>query len=314
MQIGYTLSSEEHDPRTLVTNAVRADAEGFDFVSVSDHFHPWVDAQGQSPFVWSTLGAVASSTEWVGIGVGVCCPIMRIHPAIVAHAAATVSALSGGRFFLGVGTGELLNEHVLGQPWPRIETRRGMLLEAVEVIRRLWTGTEVSFDGDHFSVENARLYTLPDGEIPIVMSAFGSEAAEAAAASGCGLWTTAPDEDVVTTYLRGGGRGEIVGQLRLCWADDANQAIDTVHEVWPTAGLQGQLSQELATPGLFEAACATVRREDIDPSLCGPDPQPVLDALAQYEDAGYTKVHLHQVGADQEGFFRFWRDELRPKL
>jgi G6PDH family F420-dependent oxidoreductase len=315
VRYGYTLSSEEHPPGVLARNARTAEDRGFDFVSISDHFHPWVDAQGQSPFVWTTLGAVAATTTRIGLGVGVTCPILRVHPAIVAHAAATTATLADGRFFLGLGTGELLNEHVLGQKWPRVEIRREMLAEAIEVIRALWTGEVTDHDGRYFTVENARLYTLPESPPPIVMSAFGPDSARLAAESGCELWCTHPDAEVVGAYRDGGGSGEVIGQVTLCWAADRDTAIDTMHRVWPTAGLGGQLSQELPMPALFEQATAKVSRDDIAAKgLCGPDVQPVVDALAEFAEAGFTAVHLHQVGPDQDGFFDFWSDELRPVL
>ena len=313
MELGYTLSSEEHGAMDLVRHAQRAEEAGFDFLTISDHFHPWVDAQGNSPFVWSTLGGVAATTHRVGVGVGVSCPILRIHPAIVAHAAATTATMFGDRFFLGVGTGELLNEHVLGQRWPRIETRRAMLAEAIDLMRLLWSGDVVDHDGTYFTVENARLYNVPDREVPIVMSAFGPESAQAAAALGCGLWTTGPSKEILDAYREAGGTGPIFGQLSLCWADDREDALDTVQRVWPTAGLSGQLSQELPSPALFEQACATVRREDLAKSvICGADPGPVLEAVDEYRQLGFTRLHFHQIGEDQHAFFDAWRNELQP--
>ena len=178
---GYTLSSEEHGPRDLVRQARRAEEVGFDFLSISDHFHPWVSAQGHSPFVWSVLGAIAQATDRVPVGVGVTCPIQRMHPAVLAQAAATTSLLFEGRFFFGVGTGEALNEHVLGHRWPPAETRRLMLAEAVHVIRQLWTGETIDHHGDFYEVENARLFDPPDQDPPLIVSGFGPNAVELAA-------------------------------------------------------------------------------------------------------------------------------------
>src|SRR5215213_6619023 len=197
---GYTLSSEEHPPQVLVANAERAERAGFDFLSISDHYHPWIREQGQSPFVWSTIGAIAARTSRIRLGVGVTCPIMRIHPAIVAQAAATSACLLEGRFFLGVGTGEALNEHVVGQRWPNIETRREMLSEAVAVMRRLWSGETVDHRGRHYTVENARLFTVPEEPPPVVVSAFGEEAARLAAADGDGIWGTSPQSSLLETF------------------------------------------------------------------------------------------------------------------
>jgi len=312
MQYGYTLSSEEHHPNQLVERAKVAEERGFDFLSISDHFHPWVDAQGHSAFVWSALGGIATVTDRIEVGIGVTCPILRIHPAIVAHAAATTAAMMGDRFFLGIGTGEQLNEHVLGQKWPRIEIRQEMLAEAIDVMRALWTGEVTDFDGLYFDVENARIYTLPDTPPPIVMSAFGTESAKIAAEKDCGLWINKPDRDVVDAYKSAGGTGPVVGQLSLCWAENKDAGVDTVYEQWPTKGLSGQLSQELATPALFEMACETVTRDDIaDGLLAGPDAAAVRDGVAEFADAGFDRLHLHQIGPDQDGFFEFWSKELQ---
>ena len=202
---GYTLSSEEHSPRDLVRHAVRAEEVGFDFLTISDHFHPWIDAQGHSPFVWSVLGAVAHATSRVRVGTGVTCPIVRTPPALVAHAAATTAVMFEGRFFLGVGAGEALNEHVMGQYWPPIEIRHEMLTEALVVMRELWKGETVDFHGTYFTVENARLYDVPDAPIPVVVSAFGPKAAEVAAKEGDGIWMTGPRDDVLDAFEKAKG-------------------------------------------------------------------------------------------------------------
>jgi coenzyme F420-dependent glucose-6-phosphate dehydrogenase len=312
---GYTLSSEEHPPRTLMANAERAEAVGFDFLSISDHYHPWVGEQGQSPFVWSTIGAVAARTSRIRLGVGVNCPILRIHPAIVAHAAATSACLLEGRFFLGVGTGEALNEHVLGQRWPNIETRREMLSEAVAVMRCLWTGDTVDHRGQHYTVENAKLFTVPDEAPPVVFSAFGEEAARLAAAEGDGIWGTSPQADLLEVFEAAGGKGMKVGQLSLCWGPDRDRAVELAHRVWPNTGIPGQLSQDLPTWTHFEQVAALVTPEAIADKLpCGPDPGPIRDAIAAYTDAGYDHVHLHQIGPDQEGFLSMWEREVVPRL
>ena len=315
LEIGYTLSSEEHHPNDLVANAVTAEGLGFEFVSISDHFHPWVNAQPHSPFVWSTLGGVAAATTTIGVGVGVACPILRVHPAIVAQAAATCGAMMEGRFFLGLGTGELLNEHILGQKWPRIETRQRMLAEAIEVIRLLWKGDVCDFDGEFFTVENARIHTLPETLPPLVMSGFGPTSARLAAELDCGLWTTGPNDEVLDAYRDAGGRGDIVGQLSLCWAKSRKAGVATAYEYWPTKGIGGQVSQELPSPALFEQAASAVTQQDIAGSVpCGPDAGPVLEAVEEYRDKGFTRLHLHQMGPDQAGFFNFWEEKIRPQL
>jgi G6PDH family F420-dependent oxidoreductase len=312
---GYTLSSEEHGPRDLVHNAVRAEDAGFDFVSISDHFHPWVRAQGHSPFVWSVLGAIAARTERVRVGVGVTCPIIRIHPAILAHATATTALLFEGRFFFGVGSGEALNEHVLGHRWPPAGVRLAMLEEAVAVIRALWRGKTVDHRGEFYEVENAKLFDPPSEAPPIIVSAFGPKAVELAARIGDGYWGNAPDRELVARYRRNGGAGPRYAQLNLCWAEDAAMARKTVHEVWPNGGLSGQLSQDLPTWTHFEQASDTVTEADATRSIpCGPDVGPVVESVRKYLDAGYDHLYFHQIGSDQDGFFRFWCEELRPSL
>src|SRR5581483_1398934 len=247
-EIGYHLSSEEHRPRDLVRYAVAAEQHGFRFAVVSDHFHPWAEAQGQSPFVWSVIGGIAQATERLRLGTGVTCPIKRMHPAIVAQAAATAADMMPGRFFLGVGTGENLNEHILGDTWPPVGVRREMLDEAVGLIRDLWTGTAVTHDGRHFTVHTARLFTRPDALPPIVVAASGTEAAELAGRIGDGLISTAPDPDVVGAYQGSGGSGPRYGMLHVCWAPDEAQAVKTAHRIWFNAAIPGELGQELPLP------------------------------------------------------------------
>jgi G6PDH family F420-dependent oxidoreductase len=312
---GYTLSSEEHPPADLVRNAQRAEDEGFDFVSISDHYHPWVSRQGHSPFVWSVLGGIAQATTSIELGVGVTCPIMRIHPAVIAQAAATTSLLAEGRFVLGVGTGEALNEHVVGARWPSPEIRLEMLEEAVHVLRQLWEGDTVDHRGRHYEVENARLFDPPAAEIPVIVSGFGPKAVELAGRIGDGLWAHSPDPEVIETYAKAGGDGPRYAQLNLCWGPDPSAARELAHEVWPNAGLAGQLSQDLPTWTHFEQASSTVSVEQATEHVpCGPDVGPVVESVQQFLDAGFDHLYFHQIGPDQDGFFRFWRDELRPAL
>jgi coenzyme F420-dependent glucose-6-phosphate dehydrogenase len=312
---GYTLSSEEHHPNDLVRCAQRAEELGFEFVSISDHFHPWVPEQGHSGFVWSTIGGIAATTERVRVGVGVSCPLIRIHPVIIAQAAATSAAMLGDRFFLGVGTGELLNEHVTGARWPAIDVRRDMLDEAVAVMRRLWTGEDVDFHGRFYEVERARLFTLPAEPPPIVVSAFGAKAAALAARIGDGMWSSSPDPEPLRLYRAQGGRGPAIAQIELCWGEDRDEAVATAHRVWPNSSLPGQLGQEVATPALYAQAVQLVTPAMVAEAIpCGPDPGPVVDAVRAYEEAGYDHLHFHQIGPDQEGFFRFWEKELEPAL
>jgi coenzyme F420-dependent glucose-6-phosphate dehydrogenase len=314
-EYGYALSSEEHPPSDLVRNAKAAEDAGFTFALVSDHYHPWVDAQGHSPFVWSTIGAVAQATDRLVLGTGVTCPMIRIHPAIIAHAAATSAALMPGRFFLGVGSGENLNEHVLGDKWPAADERLEMFEEAIEVIRLLWEGGFQSFRGDFYDVEQARIYTLPDEPPPLAIAASKPLAAELAGRLGDAFIGVAPDAEVVDKFDEAGGSGKPkYGQITACWAESEEAGRKTIAEVWPNAGLKGDLSQELATPVLFEQACELVREEDLESLPAGPDPEPYIEATREYEQAGFTHIYFHQIGRDQEGFFRFWREQLQPRL
>ena len=315
-QIGYTLSSEEHPPTDLVENAVRAEEVGFDFASISDHFHPWISAQGHSPFVWSVLGAIAHATEDLEVGVGVTCPTIRMHPAIHAHAVATVADMFDGRFTFGVGTGENLNEHVLGDRWPEHEVRLEMLEEAMELMDALWEGENTSHHGKHYTVENARLYTVPEEKPPVVVSAFGPRAAKMAAEYGDGLWTVGPQEEVLEAYEEAGGEGPKYAQLDVCYAETEDEAIDTVYEHWPNTALPGELSQELPTPAHFEQATQAVDREDIaeGSTVTSPDPEAHLESIEQAIDVGFDHVYVHQIGPDQGSFFEFYEDEVLPEL
>ncbi|WP_049970815.1 TIGR03557 family F420-dependent LLM class oxidoreductase [Haladaptatus cibarius] len=314
-QLGYTLSSEEHHPNDLVEHATRAEAVGFDFASISDHFHPWISQQGHSPFVWSTLGGVATATDDLPVGVGVTCPIMRIHPVIVAQAAATAATMFEGKFFLGVGTGERLNEHITGEHWPEHPIRLDMLEEAVEIIRKLWQGGQQSYHGDHFTVENARLYTLPDEPPDIVVSAYGPRAAKSAAEISDGFWSVGP-QDVVETFEEAGGSGPKYSQMSVCYAEDEEEAIDTALENWPNTSLPGELAAQLSTPTHFEQTCQMVTREDIAAGsiVTDPDPETHLDNLQQFVDAGYDHVYVHQIGPNQESFFDFYEEEVLPEF
>ena len=313
--LGYSLSCEEHLPNDLVRYARTAEETGFTFALVSDHYHPWIDRQGQSAFVWSVIGAIAHTTERVRLGTGVTCPTMRIHPAIVAQAAATSAAMMPGRFFLGVGTGENLNEHILGDHWPAPDERLEMLEEAVEVMRLLWQGGYQTHRGKHYTVENARIYTLPDEPPPIAVAAAQPQAAELAGRIGDAFVSVSPDEELVQKYKEAGGSGAIYGQLTVCWAASEEEAKRTAHEWWPNAGITGALSQELALPEHFEQASQMVSEDDVAATVvCGPDPKRHLEKIREYEQAGYDHVYVHQVGPDQDGFFAFYEKEILPRL
>jgi len=315
-EIGYTLSSEEHSPTDLVEYARQAERAGFDFCSISDHFHPWVSAQGEAPFVWSALGGVATATDDIDVGVGVSAPIQRFHPAIYAQATATVAAMfEDRRFYAGVGTGENLNEHVLGDRWPEHAVRMEMLEEAVEVIRALWTGGEVSHYGEHYTVENARLFTLPEEPPPVCVSAYGERAARAAADFGDGFWSVGP-RDVVETWEDHGGEGPRFCQLQACVAETEAEAVSTAHELWPNSALPGELSTELATPALFEQATEMVSEDDIREGsiVTDPDPQTHVDAIEAAVDAGYDHVYTMQIGDDQGALLELYEEAVLPSF
>ena len=315
-RLGYTLSSEEHPPLELARFAARAEEAGFEFALVSDHYHPWIDEQGQSPFVWGVLGAISQTTERLVVGTGVTCPTIRIHPALVAQAAATAAALMPDRFFLGVGTGENLNEHILADRWPSADERLEMLEEAIELIRELWQGELVSWRGRYFTVDRARVYTLPDDLPPIAVAAAAPKAARLAGRLGDALVSVAPDEEVVHEFESAGGNGKPrYGQLHVCWAESEEQARETAHRIWPNSALKGDLGQELALPSHFEESTTMVSEDDVaEAVVCGPDPERHRQAIEEYVDAGFDHVYVHQIGPDQEGFIRFYEREILPAL
>jgi coenzyme F420-dependent glucose-6-phosphate dehydrogenase len=316
VELGYALSSEEHDASALVRHARAAEEAGFGFALISDHFHPWIDEQGQSPFVWSVFGGIAATTERLKVGTGVTCPIGRIHPAIIAHAAATVATMMPGRFFLGVGTGEALNEHVIGMRWPAIDERLDMLEESIDLMRTLWSGGFQSVRGEHFRVEQARLYSLPSEPPPVMVAASGDRAAELAGRLGDGLIGTSPSRDTISAFTEAGGEGKPrYGQIAVCWAEDEDDARATAYRWWPNSALKGELTVELPLPRHFEQAVENLSEDDVARTVvCGPDVKRHLDAINEYADAGYDHVYIHQVGPDQEGFLRFYEREVIPAL
>jgi G6PDH family F420-dependent oxidoreductase len=314
VELGYALSSEEHQPNDLVCNARRAEESGFSFALISDHFHPWVDRQGQSPFVWNVIGAIAHVTERLRLGTGVTCPLLRIHPALVAQAAATSAAMMPGRFFLGLGTGENLNEHIIAQRWPSADERRAMLSEAIGLIRQLWQGGMQSFEGCYYHVEDARIYTLPETLPEIMVAASGPAAATLAGEASDGLISTSPKPQLVQAFEAAGGNGKPrFGQLTVCWARDEAQARRTALEYWPTAAVPGELGQELPLPRHFEQAAQNVTEEAIAKAIaCGPDAQRHIAAIREFADAGFDHVYVHQVGPDQQGFLDFYQRDVLP--
>lgn len=316
IKLGYALSSEEHDPNALIENAQIAEQVGFQFLLISDHFHPWVPQQGNSSFVWSVLGGIAHATQQISVGTGVTCPIMRFHPALTAQAAATVAAMMPGRFFLGLGTGEYLNEHIFGDAWPRIETRQEMLAEAIHVIRELWKGEEYSFQGTYYTVRDARIYTLPETLPPIYVAASGPESAELAAEISDGLISTSSGDEVVRAFRKAGGAEKPrYGMVKVCWAGSQEEAQETVKHWWPTSSVSGPLHSDLPTPKHFEDVVEAMGEPRIpEDTILGPNPTPYLRAMQALQENGYDHIYLHQIGPNQEGFFKFFRNELMPLL
>ncbi len=315
MQIGYTLMCEQRGPRELVADAVRAEQTGFDFLVMSDHYHPWLEEQGHSPNAWPTLGAVAQATSTIPFMTYVTCPTLRYHPAVIAQQAATVQLLAEGRFSLGLGAGENLNEHVTGQGWPPADLRHQMLREAIEVIRALWEGGTTNYRGQHFDVESAKLYDLPDVLPPIGVAASGGQSARLAAELGDYLIGTEPKPSLKQDYAAAGGTGTLVGQFPGVYGEDAEAANQLLRDQFRWAALGWKVQSELPGPVAFDAASQFVRNEDMaDVGAWGADPAPWLDKLRAFEEAGYEQVALVQVGPDQEGFCRWFSEVLRPAL
>jgi coenzyme F420-dependent glucose-6-phosphate dehydrogenase len=313
--LGYALSSEEHTPNDLIRNARMAEEAGFEYALISDHYHPWIEQQGHSPFVWSVIGGIAQATQKLRLGTGVTCPTVRIHPAVIAQAAATSAAMMPGRFFFGIGTGEALNEHILGDHWPMADVRLDMLDEAVDIIRLLWSGEEINFWGEFYTVENARLFTLPDELPPIYVAASGSNAAERAGQIADGFITTSPDAELAKLFDQNGAGKPKYGKVTVCWAESEQEALDTVYKIWPVTMIPGPLHADLPTPDHFESVLSLIKKEDLKDKLpLGPDPERHRKAVQEFIDAGYDHVYIHQIGPDQEGFMRFAEKEILPKF
>jgi coenzyme F420-dependent glucose-6-phosphate dehydrogenase len=314
-ELGYKLSSEEQSPNDLVRYARRAEDAGFTFAAISDHFHPWTNKQGHSPFVWNVIGAIAHATTGLKLGTAVTCPTIRMHPALVAQAAATSAAMMPGRFWLGVGSGENLNEHVTGQRWPQTRIRQDMMVEAVEVIRKLFRGGMQSHHGRYYTVENARLFTLDEAP-PIYFAASGDRAAKIAGEHGDGLICVAPSDETVKRFDDAGGAGKPkLAEVNVCWAPTEREAKETALEWWPVAGLGGTLMQELALPSHFEAAAEPLDADEVSETLAvGPDPDVHVANIRKFLDAGFDHVWIHQIGPDQDGFFDFYEKQVLPKV
>lgn len=314
MKIGFFLSCEEYSPQVLLEQAQRAEQAGFTGLWISDHFHPWVDAQGHSPYVWSMIGALSRVTS-LPITTAVTCPTVRTHPAVIAQAAATSAVLTEGRFTLGVGSGEALNEHITGDHWPTAQARLNMLAEAVEIIRQLWTGEDIEYDGEYYTVENARIYTLPDAPPKIYVSGLAPKSTQLAAQIGDGYISTSPDGDLVRLFRDSGGAGKPTGGgTKSCFAPDRDEAVRIAHRLWPTSALAGELSQILPTPAHFEQAAASVTPEMIGEQIaCGPDPEVHRQQARRYQDAGFDELYVAPVGPHYNYMIDMYAKEVLPQ-
>lgn len=313
MKIGYFLSSEQFGPAELLDQARRAEQAGFEALWISDHFHPWNAEQGQSPFVWSVIGALSQVTPDLPITTAVTCPILRIHPVIIAQAVATATLMHPGGFAFGVGTGENLNEHVSGLPWPVVEERQDRLAEAIELLRQLWTGETIDFEGDFYDAVNARIYTLPEEPPPIYVSAFGPQALDAALRTGDGLITM--DPELAGKYRRSEPDKPMQTGVKVCYDRDRDRAVEIAHRLWPNELLPGQLAQELPTPSHIEQAASLVTKEMVSESMpCGPDAAASIEKLDSFRQAGFDEAYVQQIGPDMDGFFAQWREEVLPQF
>ncbi|MFL6114819.1 MAG: LLM class F420-dependent oxidoreductase [Catenulispora sp.] len=317
IQIGYTMMTEQAGPRQLVEDVVRAEQVGFDFSVASDHYFPWVDAQGHAPYVWSVLGAAAQATSRIPLMTYVTCPTMRYHPVVVAQKAATVQLLSEGRFRLGLGSGENLNEHVVGRGWPAASVRQEMLTEAVEIIRQLFGGGYVTHHGAHFDVDAAKLWDLPDDPPPIGLAVSGRRSCALAGRLADVMIAVEPRAELVSAFDDGGGRGKPkVGQIPVCYDADRDRAVARAHEQFGWFGGGWKVNAELPGTAGFAAASRFVRPEDVARSIpCGDDVEDFVAAVRPFAEAGFTEVALVQVGGDGQGPFLDWAEKtLIPAL
>jgi G6PDH family F420-dependent oxidoreductase len=323
-KFGYTMMCEQSPPDQLVQDVQRAEEAGFDFSVISDHYQPWLSSQGHSGYAWSILGAAAQATERIGLMSFVTCPILRYHPAVVAQKAATMQILSGGRFRLGLGAGENLNEHVVGERWPSVGVRHEMLSEAVDIIAALFDedgngngeGT-VNYRGDYFDVESARLWDLPERRVPIGIAVSGPASCELAGRKADMMVAVEPEAELAERFDRAGGSGKSrVGQLAIAYDADKDAAIQRAHEQFRWFGLGWKVNADLPNPDSFEGATQFVTPEQVAEALsCGPDVEEHVEAVKAFVDAGFDEVAIVQIGADQQEQFTTWaQKELLPAL
>ncbi len=321
-RFGYTLMTEQTGPKELVRDAAHAESVGFDFEVMSDHYFPWLAAQGHAPYAWSVLGAVAHVTSRVELMTYVTCPTMRYHPAVVAQKAATVQLMSDGRFVLGLGSGENLNEHVVGTDWPTVATRQDMLVEAIEIIRRLHEGGLVDHRGEFFEVASARIWDLPDEPVPLALAVSGDASIQRLAPLADHLVAVEPDAELVSAWNgtegapRIGSPARAIGQIPICWDPDEAAAVERAHEQFRWFAGGWAVNADLPTTAGFAGATQFVRPEDVADNIpCGPDLDKIVDAVSAFWDAGFTDVALVQVGGDtQERFLDEAAGPLLEKL
>lgn len=316
MKIGYKLSSEKYPPLDLVRFAKQAEDSGFDFAMISDHFHPWTSREGNSPFVWSTIGGISQATERLPLATGVTCPTFRIHPAIIAQAAATAAAMMPGRFILGVGSGENLSEHILGDEWPPTPTRLDMLAEAVDIIRTLWNDEEgmQDYDGYYYNIENAKIYTKPEKIPPIFIAAEGEMACKLAGKQGDGLIAQSGKENITKKFKQSGGEGKpCYGEATVCWAESEEEAKRQAYEIWPIKANTVQLNADLQTPSHFQQLGEIVNEDIVaEKMVCSREAQDFIAEIETYQKAGFDHVCLNHVGENQHEFLEFCEKEILP--
>jgi G6PDH family F420-dependent oxidoreductase len=314
--IGYTMMCEQRSPKDLVADVVRAEAAGFDFAVISDHYHPWVEAQGHSGYAWSILGAAAQATERIGLMTYVTTPIIRYHPAVVAQKAATVAILSDGRFRLGLGAGEQLNEHVVGRGFPTVDLRHEMLAEAVEIIRKLWAGGYVTHRGKHYNVESAKLFDRPETPPAIGIAASGEASCDLAGRMADMLIGTDPKPEIVKMFGKAGGAGKpVVGQPAICWGKDEAACRNLAHEQFAWSVGEWKVKSELPNTFNFESFSKVVSEEEVAQMVpCGPNLDRIVQSVKQFADAGYTELALVQIGPEQTAFCDYFARELGSAL
>ena len=313
-RFGYTLMTEQSGARQLVGYAVRAEQVGFDFEVSSDHFTPWLTAQGHSPYAWAVLAAAAQATSSVELMTYVTCPTMRYHPAVVAQKSATLQILAEGRFTLGLGSGENLNEHVIGEGWPSVDVRQRMLQDAIHIIRELHTGELVTWEGDYFRVDSARIWDVPDEGVPLAVAVSGDASIDKFSELADHLIAVQPAADLIKGWDAAHGPGSRkIGQMPVSWDPDREKAIERAHDQFRWFGGGWAVNADLPTPAGFEGASQFVRPEDVAEAIpCGPDLDRIVEGVKEYLDAGFTDVALVQVG--DEGQERFLDEAAGPML